>query len=385
MIVGGAQENTLLNCLDLRQTWGDEVLLITGPSLGPEGELLSIESAKAGLGRGVGLQVRTLPDLRRAILPWRDLQALRGLKNTLREFRPDVVHTHSAKGGILGRQAAHSLQVPAILHTIHGAPFHDQQSFPVRWLYRTLERRAALQCHRLICVAEAMKQLVVANRIAPAEKCVTIYSGMEVTPFSNARRQRGIIRPRLGFSDEHFVVGKVARLFELKGHDDVIDAAVELVPRHPQLRFLFVGDGLWRERLQQRVYHLGLADKFVFTGLVSPDLVPEYFGAMDCLVHCSLREGLARALPQALISGIPAISYDIDGAREVVISGQTGILLSPRDAAGLVRGIDLLASDPALTQRLGQNGSLRFTDQFRHEEMTRRIREEYLKIIRPQQ
>jgi glycosyltransferase involved in cell wall biosynthesis len=230
-----------------------------------------------------------------------------------------------------------------------------------------------------------MKQLVVANRIAPAEKCVTIYSGMEVTPFSNARHQRGIIRPRLGFSDEHFVVGKVARLFELKGHDDVIDAAVELVPRHPQLRFLFVGDGLWRERLQERVAHLGLADKFVFTGLVSPDLVPEYFGAMDCLVHCSLREGLARALPQALISGIPAISYDIDGAREVVISGQTGILLPPRDAAGLVRGIDLLASDPALTQRLGQNGSLRFTDQFRHEEMTRRIREEYLKIIRPQQ
>ncbi len=124
MIIGGAQENTLLNCLDLMREHGDDVLLITGPSLGPEGDLLS-------QGRAGELPVRELSCLRRAIDPLRDVQARNALRQAIREFKPDVVHTHSAKGGMLGRYVASSLHVPAVIHTVHGAPFHPYQS-PLR-------------------------------------------------------------------------------------------------------------------------------------------------------------------------------------------------------------------------------------------------------------
>ncbi|MEO1974498.1 MAG: glycosyltransferase, partial [Pirellulaceae bacterium] len=115
MIVGGAQENTLYNCLDLIREYGDDVLLITGPALGPEGDLLT-------QGRGEGLPVRYIESLRRNIHPWRDVTSYWELKRVLREYRPDVVHTHSAKGGWLGRIAATRLGVRAVVHTVHGAP-----------------------------------------------------------------------------------------------------------------------------------------------------------------------------------------------------------------------------------------------------------------------
>jgi glycosyltransferase involved in cell wall biosynthesis len=374
MIVGGAQENTLFNCLDLQQIWQDEVLLITGPSPGPEGELL-------GQGREGGLNIKVLPDLQRAIHPWRDLRAYRSIKQTLKEFQPDVVHTHSAKGGILGRQAAWALGVDAIVHTVHGAPFHAYQSVPVRSFYRWCERRAAQQCHRLVCVADAMKDLLVDAGVAPATQCVTVYSGMDVEPFLQAKAARASLRQQLGLTDQHVVVGKVARLFDLKGHDDLIAAAKPVTQAHPEVRFLLVGDGMLRQQLQDRVAALGLKEHFIFAGLVPPEAVAKYIGAMDLLVHCSLREGLARALPQALIAGKPVISYDIDGAREVVTTDQTGILLAPRDIQGLTAAINRLISDEELRVRLGSTGRDLCQEKFRHENMTRDLRRLYMEIL----
>src|SRR6187431_3058753 len=133
MIIGGAQENTLYNCEDLIRLFGDDVLLITGPALGPEGDLLS---SLAGTKPGPGLVVKIIPSLRRSIDPWRDTTSYFALQRVLREYRPDVVHTHSAKGGFLGRLAAWSLRVPAIVHTVHGAPFHDYQNAISRSLFR---------------------------------------------------------------------------------------------------------------------------------------------------------------------------------------------------------------------------------------------------------
>ena len=126
---------------------------------------------------------------------------------------------------------------------------------------------------------------------------------------------------------------------------------------------------------------MGLRERFVLTGLVPPQQVPELMGAMDIVVHTSLREGLARVLPQGLIAGKPVISYDVDGAREVVLPGRTGYLLPPRDIAGLSAAIAELAGDPALRQRLGETGRALFTEQFRHQTMTRRLREIYAAVI----
>lgn len=374
MIIGGAQENTLYNCLDLIRLYGDEVVLITGRSLGPEGGLLE-------RGRGGELPVIEVESLRRAIHPLHDGRALREIRRHLSAFKPDVVHTHSAKGGILGRQAAWQLGVPAIVHTVHGAPFHPYQPPLVRWLYRICERHAASRCDRLISVADAMTDIMVAGGVAEPSKFTTVYSGMEVEPLLAADEHRAAMRARFGFTETDVVIVKIARLFHLKGHSDLITAAVDVVKQNPNVRFLLVGDGILRRQLEQRIAALGLARHFVFAGLVDPKEIPGHLGAADALVHTSYREGLARALPQALIAGRPAVSYDVDGAREVVIDGETGFLVPPGETDALARAITRLAGDAELRCRLGSTGRHRFSHIFRHETMTHRIREVYEAVL----
>lgn len=377
MIVGGAQENTLFNCRDLIELHDDDVLLITGPSLGPEGDLLQ-------QGRGGGrtdVPVHEIPSLSRAIHPWKDQQSYFAIKRVLREYQPDVVHTHSAKAGILGRLAAWSMNVPAIVHTVHGAPFYPFQPWLTRTFYRACEKYAASRCHALISVADAMTDQLVAAGVAPREKFTTISSGMDVEPFLHANEHRARMRKELGFADDDIVVGKIARLFELKGHDDVIAAAQQVVAVNPHVRFLFIGDGIFRKDLDRQIAVANLQRHFVFTGLVPPSTIPQYVGAMDLLVHASLREGLARALPQALIAGKPVVSYDIDGAREVTLPDRTGFLIPPRDISGLAQSIITLAGDAALRTRMGQEGQRLFADQFRHQTMTRKIRDLYWRIL----
>ena len=374
MIIGGAQENTLLCCRDLMRIHGDDVLLVTGPALGPEGDLLETV-------REEEVPLALVPSLRRAIHPWRDAASYRALKRVLRDFRPDVVHTHSAKGGFLGRLAAASLGVPAIVHTVHGAPFHPYQSRGARALFIWCERYAARRCHAIVSVADAMTDLMVEARVAPREKFSTVYSGMDVEPFLAADSHRRAMRAELGFAPEHVVVGKIARLFHLKGHEYVIEAARRLVPQFPHVRFLWVGDGLLRERLAAEIERAGLTDRFHFAGLVPPDDIPKYLGAMDVLVHASLREGLARALPQALIAGKPVVSFDVDGAREVVVPGQTGFLVPPRSSDDLAAALEMLLADEALRHRLGHEGQRRFTDRFRHEHMAQQLRQLYARLL----
>lgn len=374
LMQGGAQENTLLCCEDLMRLHGDEVLLVTGPPGLHEGDLLP--RARAG-----GCPLEIVPQMRRAILPGADVLAYYKLKKIIRRFRPDVVHTHSAKAGILGRAAAHALQVPLVVHSIHGAPFHPYQSAAARKLIIACERWAARRSHAFISVADAMTDLMVSAGVAPREKFTTIYSGMEVEPFLAADGHREDMRRRLGYSPQHIVVGKIARLFHLKGHQYVIQAARRVIDAQPQARFLFVGSGILRQRLEAQIATAGLADYFQFTGLVPREDIPRMISAMDVVVHASLREGLARVLPQALIAARPAVSFDIDGAREVVIDNVTGILVPPQSVPELSTALVTLVADPALRRRFGEEGRRRCREVFGHEYMTERIREVYVRLL----
>ena len=179
-------------------------------------------------------------------------------------------------------------------------------------------------------------------------------------------------------------MGKIARLFHLKGHEYLIDAAPEIVAACPNVRFLLIGDGILKDEFQDRISELKLTDHFIFAGLVPPDEVGSYIHAMDLVAHTSVWEGLARVLPQALICGKPIVSYAIDGAPEVCIDGETGFLVPPRSVKELAEAIRRLAQDPGLRTRLGDTGRLRFADQFRHEFMTKRIREVYKRVLASQ-
>src|SRR5687768_2022222 len=348
LIIGGAQENTLLSC-EGQHDRGHDVTLITGPPIGPEGSLM--ERAQR-----YGYRVEVVSEMLRSILPVKDFRTYRTLTKRLAELRPDVVHTHSSKAGILGRWAARRANVPAIVHTIHGLAFTASTSAIINSVYRMIERQTAPIATKIVCVADAMRDQSLAARIGKRDQYVTVYSGMETAPFINPPVSREAVRARLGLAPQHVAIGTIARLFHLKGHDDLLDAAPQLCRRFPNLRFLWVGDGLLRGEFESRIARMNLRDRFILTGLVPPEQIPELAGAMDVLVHPSRREGLARAIVQGQLAGAPAIAYAIDGNREGMIDGETGILVPPFDQPRLTEAVAALASDDERRHEMGRAG-----------------------------
>jgi glycosyltransferase involved in cell wall biosynthesis len=374
LIVGGAQENTLLSCRGQHEQ-GHEVTLITGPALGPEGSLLSAAQA-------VGYRIEILDDMRRAILPLRDRRSYRRMITLFKEISPDVVHTHSSKAGILGRYAAHAAKVPAVVHTIHGLAFTASTHAVVNRAYRFLEKRAAPLTTKIVCVADAMREQSLAANIGRPEQYITVHSGMEIEPFLNSGENRTAIRQRLGIADGDIVVGTIARLFHLKGHEDLLAGAPKLCKQFPNLKFLWLGDGILRPQFEARMREMGLVDRFILTGMVPPTEVPSYVGAMDILAHPSRREGLARALPQGQLAGKPVVTYDIDGNREGFLPSESGILIPPFHALRFTNALATLAADATMRERMGIAGRDFASKRFDWHMMVQRLQNVYEQALK---
>jgi glycosyltransferase involved in cell wall biosynthesis len=369
MILGGAQENTLLTVLGQMKR-GHEVVLCTGPTSGPEGSLLAEAQAK-------GVPLIETPFLLREISPVADARAYYALRKIIRDVRPDVVHTHSSKAGILGRLAAWKEKTPFVIHTIHGLPFHPYQSKLKNAVYIAAEKIAAARCHKIACVAYAMAEKALAAGIATPEKYITVYSGMRTEEFLREPVDREAIREKYGFAPDDFVIGKIARLFELKGHDYLLDVFAELIRDFPSARLFFVGDGSWREWLEEKAHALDIAPRVTFAGLVPHKDVAGAIHAMDMVAHCSLREGLARVLPQALLAGKPVVSFDIDGAREVVKNNETGWLVPPLDLPGLGKAIREIMTDLSAALKLAETGRKLCAERFDWQLMADRLLDIY--------
>jgi glycosyltransferase involved in cell wall biosynthesis len=276
--------------------------------------------------------------------------------------------------------AAYFARVPVIVHTIHGPSFGQFQGFLPNVIYLTAERIAGRVTTFFVSVADAMSRHYLAHGIGTPEKYLTVRSGFAIKPYLEAKNDPQF-RAKLGLSETDFVVGKIARLFKLKGHDDLITVATQIVQVNPQVRFLLVGDGYLKERLQSRIRDLGLERHFVFAGLVPPDEIPRYVGIMDCIVHLSKREGLPKALAQALAAGKPVIAYDCDGAGEVCIPNKTGFLIQPGDLEGVSNAILTLANDAALRLRLGSEGRKLIVEWFDSDRMVDTLYELYLRLM----
>jgi glycosyltransferase involved in cell wall biosynthesis len=348
LIIGGAQENTVATVRALLQKPGVEVRLISGPTTGPEGTLESAVQTPAGL-------LTVVPELVRPVHPLKDFLALHNLEVVLREHKPQIVHTHSGKAGILGRLAARRAGVPIIIHHIHGPSFGNFQGTAANLVFTAAEKYAARVTDHFFCSAEAMARIYLAAGIGRPEMYTRIFSGFNLEPYLLGSNDPGL-RHQLGLTADHFVIGKIARLFKLKGHADLLSAFARILPQIPQARLLFVGDGRLRGDLENQARGLGLADKVVFAGLVPPAEVPRYVGIMDCVAHLSGREALSRALPQALAAGKPVVAYDFDGADEVCRENETGFLVRTGDIENAAQKLLLLARDPALRDRLGSCG-----------------------------
>ena len=352
LVIGGAQENTLATIRGLRQKPGLEVKLISGPTLGPEG---SLESEARNIFSHDENDFALVPELVRPVHPLNDFIALRQLEKLLRGQKPDLVHTHSGKAGILGRLAAKRAGVPVIIHHIHGPSFGPFQGAPANFIFTAAEKYAARVTDHFFCSAAAMTKLYLAAGIGRPDQFTRIFSGFNLEPFLNAANDPAL-RQQLGLAADHFVIGKIARIFKLKGHADLLAAFAKIVPQLTHARLLFVGDGSLRGEMEQQARALGLGERVVFTGLVSPGEVARYVGIMDCLAHFSHREALSRALPQALAAGKPVVAYDFDGADEVCLENETGFIVRTGDTDTAAQRLLQLARDPALREQFGQRG-----------------------------
>ncbi|MDR7608740.1 MAG: glycosyltransferase [Armatimonadota bacterium] len=334
LVVGGAQENTLLTVGGL-QARGYEVELAAGPETGSEGVLPVPEA----------IVFHRIPTLVREIRPVADLRALWDLYRLMRRGY-DVVHTHTSKAGVLGRIAARLARVPVVVHTPHGHVYHGYGGRVRSRLFAWVERVLARWTDVLVALTESERREHLAEKVGRPEQWRVVPSGVEIERY---RKPTSLRRSDLGLPEPSFVVGCVARLVPVKGIEDAIAATARLVDLTPPVHLVLVGDGPQRGVLQKLAEQLGVRERVHFLGLRRdvPDLLPVF----DILVLPSRNEGMGRVLVEAQAAGVPVVAARVGGVPDLVAEGLTGRLVPPGDPAALAAAIRSLAEDGAtLTQ-----------------------------------
>jgi glycosyltransferase involved in cell wall biosynthesis len=369
LIVGGAQENTILSCALIdRERFPSDI--VCGPETGTEGNLFAECAAR-------GVPVTIEPSLVREVDPLRDPIGVARLTALFRRTRPHIVHTHTSKAGIVGRAAARLAGVPIVIHTAHGWGFHSGQSRAVRALFIGLERAHAPLTDAIIVVAEPNRRLALGLGIGRPEQYHLIRSGIELEQFARDPAAGLAIRQELGLPVNAFVFGSVGRLSEQKAPLDALAAFSAVAARHPGSRFVFVGDGPLRAAVEAAAAAVGLADRVRFTG-VRRD-VGALLSAFDAFVLSSRWEGLPRTVPQAMAAGLPVVATAVDGTPEAVTEDVTGHLVAPGDVAALAARMEGLAAAPDRARALGRAGLAR-VDEFSARRMVDQLEALYTRL-----
>jgi glycosyltransferase involved in cell wall biosynthesis len=331
--------------------------------------------------RGLGVEAMILPELQREVAPWRDRGAYRRIKQLIREFKPDIVHTHAAKAGAVGRMAAADLGVKAIVHTFHGHVFHSYFG-PVRTaLYKNIERFLARRSSRIIAISEKQKhELVDEHRICTGDKVSVIPLGFDLSRFRKDReRKRTFFRSVYGVADDEIAIAIVGRLVPIKNHDLFLEAMAAVARRtRRRVRAFIVGDGEERERLGSRVQALGLSHAVgpyfnghgfghgAGSGAVVPPATITFtswikevdivYAGVDLVVLTSLNEGTPVSLIEAQASDRPVVSTRVGGVENVVLPDRSALLSPSGDLDAMIDAILRVVEDDALRDRMGRQG-----------------------------
>jgi glycosyltransferase involved in cell wall biosynthesis len=337
--LGGAQQNTLATVRGLDPARFD-AFLVCG-----EGGFFDPE-----VRADPGVRSIFLDSLVREVSPLRDLLAALELRKLFRAERPDVVHTHSSKAGILGRLAAASAGVPVIVHTYHGFGFHDGQNPLVKSLYAVLERLCARFTTRLVYVSRANAEYAERHGLGPAKDALVIRSGVKLSDFP-ARVDAAKLKMSAGIGMHKPVVVSIGNLKPQKNAGDFVAAAAKVAVKFPEARFVFIGDGPQRRALEAKAFSLGLDGKLLFLGWRRDGA--QWLAASDVFALTSLWEGLPRALVEALRTGLPAVCYATDGVADVLRDGENGFLVRPGDVDAFAERLARVLEDADLRRRLG--------------------------------
>ena len=376
LIIGGAQENTIFTVEGLLKE-GYDVTLISGPGLGPEGSLAEKVKRK-------GIKLIIIPELRREINPFLDTIAFLKLYSLIKKEKYILVNTHSSKAGILGRIAAKLAHwQTTIIHTIHGLPFHPYQNKFLNFIYVNLERFCSLFTNKIICVGRVMKEKTLSAYIGKEEKFVVIYSGFAVEKYTDSQIEPLRERKKYGLKENDLVIGKIGRLFPLKGQEYLLEVLPKIKKTFPQIKLLFVGEGILHKNLEKMAESLGIRDDVVFTGLLPAGEIPKVISTFDLLCHTSLREGLPKTVAQGLAAGKPVVAFDVDGTKEIIINGKTGYLVPAKDTKKLASTILKALSNKDKSISMAREGQRLIKKLFPIEVMVNSIEKVYNNLLLP--
>jgi glycosyltransferase involved in cell wall biosynthesis len=322
------------------------------------GSLARGEDSMAFVAEGRGVDVVRIDELGREISPLRDLVATLRLAWLIRRERPDILHTHTAKAGTVGRVAAllaGRRRPPIVVHTFHG---HVLRGYfgPLRsLLFRLLERWLAASTTALIAVSPQVRDDLVALGVAPRERFAVVRLGIELDErVDGARDGRLESRRYLGIGPDRFAVGWIGRMTAVKRTDDVLEAFKRLRDGGVDAVLCMVGDGPDRPHVEQRAHELGIVRDTLFLGY-QEDVAP-FYAAFDALVLPSSNEGTPVSAIEALAAGRPVVATRVGGVPDVVEEGKDGFLVEPGATDELAERLTRLARDPALREQMGQAG-----------------------------
>ncbi len=327
-----------------------------------------------------GLGVLPFAGIPRAIRPHKDfLDAVR-LTRLLRD-RYELVHTHTTKGGAVGRLAAHWAKVPAVVHTVHGFAFHEFSSRLATWLGAAVERRLARWCDRIIFVNHFDCQRAEELGIGRPEQRITIYNGISESVLARGRNvSRRELLTELHLPDEALLCVFVGRLAPQKGLTYLLEAMATVQSHLDRpMHLALVGRGESQEQLTRQAASLGLADRVHFLGFRDDGI--RWTGGADVFVLPSLWEGHSISLLEAMGLARPIVASDIKGNRESITHGRDGLLTPPRDPQALAQAIVQLGKDPALARSLGTAAKAAFDARFTEERMKRQTWELYRDLL----
>jgi len=319
-------------------------VLVVGSEQEGEGSLLT-------QARSQGIEPVVLREMVTALTPQpRDLVALVKLCRLIRRTKPDIVHTHTAKAGFLGRVAAWLCGVPVIVHTYHGHVLRGYFGPVTTGLIRNLERLLGFVTDRVVTVSPQLKSELAAHGVARPEKICVIPLGLELEPFVSSPRKGGELRRELGLAATDPLVGIVGRIVPIKNHTLFLHAAARIVRRFDRCGFVVVGDGPLRRQTEEIARELGIGDRVWFLGWRFD--LPRVYSDLDALVVSSDNEGTPVAAIEAMAAGCPVVATRVGGLPDLVLHEFTGLLVPPGDSEALAVAVMRVLNEPELVGRM---------------------------------
>ena len=338
-----------------------DILCVAGKPLPHE------HSAEHLLQHYTNIKVELINDFKREVFLSKDVAAYRKIKSIIKNFKPDIVHTHGSKPGILGRWAAHRLKVPVIIHTYHGHVFHGYFSGFVSKLIVLLERRMSAITTKIIAInRQLMHDLVRQYQIAGAEKIGLIPLGLDINYYEkiSISGQSENFRTRLCLNTDEIAVGIIGRLVPVKQHRLFIRLAIKLLQQYPHKKFKFfiIGDGPERAGLIDMVASAGYvyavgehaSPSASFHFLLWRTDIPDILSALDIILHTSVNEGTPVSIMEAMAMGKPVVSTPVGGIPELFQQAGTGYASS--DESALLNTLLMLSENPEMRRDWGEKG-----------------------------